>query len=388
MHYRRLGKTELEVSVVGFGGIPIQRVDEDVAVACVQRAIELGVNFLDTARGYGDSENKFGKAIKGMREKVYVATKGHGWAPDDPEHSWNKKRTSDWIRRDIEESLKALDIDKIDLYQIWDVETGSADSLFEADGAIAGVHKAMDEGLVDHIGITSHAAPDTIKRFIESGEFETIMVALNFLGRSFHTGESVGAHGELIAMAAEHDMGVIVMKPMGGGVCAMGSPRIEKLIMGKAKSMAEFALRYCLSVSGVCTVIPGMQSLDEVEQNVAVGEIVESLDPAEIEAVVAEFEELGVDYCRGCGYCLPCTANIEIPEVFRALNYYKFYDMPDFARQYFKSPVVRGMTKAGVERGLPSDCVECGDCEERCPFKLPIRDKMKECASIFEGETV
>ena len=111
----------MNVSAIGFGGIPIMRADEETAVACVQRAIELGVNYIDTARGYKDSEEKIGKAIKGLRDKLYIATKGHGWAPDDPEHSWNKKRTADWIRRDIEDSLKALDVDRVDLYQIWDV---------------------------------------------------------------------------------------------------------------------------------------------------------------------------------------------------------------------------------------------------------------------------
>ena len=246
------------------------------------------------------------------------------------------------------------------------------------------MRRAMDEGLVDHIGVTSHAAPETIQRFIESGEFETVMVALNFLKRAFHTGETGDASTKLIPLAAERDMGVIIMKPMGGGVCAMGSPKIEKLIEGKAKSMAEFALRYCLSAEGVSVVIPGMMSLEEVEKNVAVGDMAEALAATDVKAVSAEFEKLGVDYCRGCGYCLPCSANIEIPEVFRALNYHKFYDMPDFAKQYFKSPAVQGMTKAGVERGLPTDCVECGDCEERCPYKLPIRDKMKESADMFQ----
>jgi len=97
---------------------------------------------------------------------VYIATKGHGFAPDDSAHAWNRTRSAEWIRRDIELSLEALDIDKIDLYQIWDVETGSADTLFGRGGAIEGVRKAMAEGLVDHIGITSHAGPETVRRFI------------------------------------------------------------------------------------------------------------------------------------------------------------------------------------------------------------------------------
>ena len=387
MQMRRLGKTEMMVSAVGFGGIPIMTVDEETAIACVRRSIELGVNYIDTARGYKDSENKIGKAIKGLRDKVYIATKGHGFAPDDSAHAWNRKRAAQWIRRDIEESLKALDIDTIDLYQIWDVETGSADSLFGKDGAIAGVRKAMDEGMVRHIGVTSHAGPETIKHFIECGEFETVMVALNFLKRSFHTGESGDAGKELIPLAAEKDMGVVVMKPMGGGACVMDSPRVQALMRGKASSLAEFALRYVLSIEGVSCVIPGMKTTAEVEENCGVGRNVAALASEDVDAVVAEFERLGPDYCRGCGYCLPCKANIAIPEVFRALNYHKFYEMPDFARQYFKSPAVQGMTKAGVERGLPSDCVECGECEDRCPYDLPIREKMKECVSVFQSES-
>jgi predicted aldo/keto reductase-like oxidoreductase len=334
MIYRRLGKTNLIVSAVGFGGIPIQRVSMEEGAVLVHKAEDLGVNFIDTARGYTVSEEYIGHALKGRRDKWILATK-------------SMARTSAAMYSDIQTSLKNLQTDYIDLYQIHNIkEIDSYNQVISEDGALSALLKAKEKGLIGHIGISAHSL-DMLKLAVESELFETIMYPYNII-------ENQGE--EIFKRAAGLDLGVIVMKPMAGGALTDGA----------------LAMKYILNNKNITIAIPGMSGIHEVEQNVnaANGEIALSND----ELILCEKirNEMGQTFCRRCGYCAPCPQGIDIPFSFIVRAYYENYDLKDWAVDRYKS------MNAHAE-----NCAECGICEGRCPYNLPIRSMLKDVKKSF-----
>ncbi len=329
MKYRRLGKTNLQVSVIGFGGIPIQRVDAFNAEKVVNRAIELGINFFDTARGYTDSEEKLGAVLKKHRDQVIIATKSM---------ARDKKR----MAADIEKSLKSLAVDYIDLYQIHNVkDKGALEQVMGADGAFAALKEAKEKGKIRHIGVTGHIK-DVLSKILPTGEMETVQFPFNPV-------ETDGAR-KLFEMAEQMDIGIIAMKPMAGG----------------ALTNAKLALRFILE-HPVSVAIPGMDAPEQVEENAAAGNDPRLLSETEREELAGVVAGLGARFCRRCEYCLPCRQGIDIPSVFLFDGYYTRYDLKDWAQDRYRAMKVK-----------PDDCLACGECEERCPYNLPIRKMLKE----------
>ncbi|SFR13924.1 aldo/keto reductase [Desulfoscipio geothermicus] len=332
MQYRLLGKTGLKVSVIGFGGIPIQRVSVGDAYAIVNRALDLGINFIDTARGYTDSEAKLGEALKARRNEVIIATK-------------SMARTREGMATDIQKSLETMGVDYIDLYQLHNVKDKEAlEQVLAPDGALAALKEARKDGVVKHIGITGHLKNFLVEA-LETGELETVQFPFNAV-------ETSGAE-ELINLAREKNAGIIVMKPLAGGAIREAGP----------------ALRYLLE-HAVSTVIPGMDSVQQVEENAQVGRELRPLTADERKVLEEETGTLGDAFCRRCEYCQPCPQAIDIPTVFLLDGYYTRYGLQGWAMERY-----RGMkTKADA-------CIECGECEEKCPYNLPIRRMLAEAAS-------
>lgn len=333
MEYRVLGKTGLQVSRLGFGGIPIQKIDAEGTKALMQRLAREGVNYVDTARGYTVSEEYLGFALEGIRDRFIIATK-------------SMARTKEAMARDIDVSLKNLRTDYIDLYQIHNPSAKDIEQVMAPDGALEALKEAKAEGKIGHIGITLHSV-DLFRKAVELDWIETIMFPYNIV-------ETQGE--ELIARCAEKNVGFICMKPLAGGA-------IED---------AETAIRFILSNPDVTVVIPGMASLDEVEQNVAIAENTSPLTEEETKKVAEIREFLGTNFCRRCNYCAPCTAGISISAVFLFEGYYSRYGLQDWATDRYLS-----MSKTA------SDCVECGVCETRCPYNLPIREMLKKASTVF-----
>ena len=332
MEYRTLGKTGLRVSVVGFGGIPIQRVSAAEANAIVNRALDLGINFFDTARAYTDSEEKLGAALKARRKEAVIATK-------------SMARTGEAMAADIKKSLETMGLDYIDLYQLHNVKSKrELDRVLSPDGALAALKEAKKEGLIRHIGITGHIK-DFLSQTLVLEEIETVQFPFNAV-------ETVGVQ-ELLKQAGAMGKGVIVMKPLAGGALRNGN----------------LALRYILE-HDVTTVIPGMDSLQQVEENAGVGNAPLTLTAAERYALDEEVKTLGGAFCRRCEYCKPCGQNIDIPTVFLLDGYYTRYNLQDWARERYRA------LKAGADA-----CIGCGECEERCPYNLPIRQMLAEAAA-------
>lgn len=330
MEYRILGKTGLKISRMGFGGIPIQKIDEEGTRKLLHEMMEKGVNYIDSARGYTVSEQYIGYGLEGIRDKFVLATK-------------SMSRTKEAMAADIETSLGNFRTDYIDLYQVHNPSMEQLDQVIGEGGALEALMEAKAAGKIGHIGLTAHSTA-VFERALGLDWVETIMFPYNIV-------EQQGA--ELIHKCAEKNIGFIDMKPLAGGA-------IED---------ATLALRYVCSNPDVTVVIPGMAEVRELEQNLAACSNTEPLTDEELKAMDKVREQLGTDFCRRCNYCAPCTVGINIPSVFLFAGYLQRYDLTDWAKDRYSTLKVKA-----------SACIGCGKCEPRCPYHLPIREKLKKCA--------
>ena len=334
MESMRLGRTNMTVSKLGFGGIPIQRLPEEDAVAVVKRCLDLGITFLDTANGYTTSEERIGKAIAGRRRQVILATKSGARNRED-------------LSKHLKLSLKRLGVDYIDLYQFHGVnDFKSLDGVLAPDGLMPIVQEAKEAGLIRHIGITSHQI-DVAKKAVQSDRFETVMFPFNFL--------TPEASDELFPLCRQHDVGFIDMKPMAGGMV----------------DNASIAIKFLRKFPEV-VMIPGIEKIEEIEEIAAILEGPIDMTEAELREMEKIKKELGTRFCHRCDYCQPCTSQIPISTVLAAGSFYRRLPQEGF----FGGFVAPAMAKA-------TECVDCGECEERCPYNLPIREMIKEQAEWY-----
>lgn len=333
MHYRILGKTGLKISCLGMGGIPIQRTDAAETGEVVRLLHSRGVNFIDTARGYTVSEEYLGQALAGLRQDFVLATK-------------STARTKEEMARDIDISLKNLCTDYIDLYQIHNPNAQQLEQVIGPGGALEALQEAKAAGKIGHIGVTLHAL-EVFDKALEMDWVETVMFPYNIV-------ETQAL--ERIAVCAQKGIGFICMKPLAGG----------------AIDDAPLALRYILQNSAVSVVIPGMASVSEAEQNLAAAEDPAPLTAQEQAKLQTIRDSLGTQFCRRCNYCAPCTAGIPISAVFLMEGYYSRYQLQDWAKVRYSAFAKKA-----------SDCVDCGVCESRCPYQLPIRQMLKKAKDIF-----
>ncbi len=332
MRFVTLGKTGLRVSAVGFGGIPIQRVSPDDATRAIHKALEMGVNFIDTAMAYTDSQEKIGAAIKGRRDGLVIATKGH-------------HRTAEAIGEEIDQARDALGIDKIDIFQMHGVSKPDALEEIQAPGgAIEGLLQAKADGKIAHIGASSHSL-DMALKLVEIPEIETIQFPFNLV-----TSEPAD---ELIPKARAAGVGFIVMKPLCGG----------------QYDNARLAFKYLNGFPDIVP-IPGIETPEEIEEIVAIvesGELLNGVEKAEADEIVAR---LGKVFCRRCLYCQPCPEGVKITQamVFSGI-------VRRMSAQRAKNAA------AMISEGVPN-CTECGQCETKCPYDLKIIDTIKQSLDL------
>ena len=333
MEYTTLGSTGLRISRMGFGGIPIQKVDAKATRALMERLCALGVNYIDTARGYTVSEQYLGEALEGLRDRFVVATK-------------SMARTREAMARDIGISLRNLRTDYIDLYQVHNPSLDELKAVCAPGGALEALMQAKAEGRVRHLGVTAHTAA-VFEYALSLDWVETVMFPYNI----------VETQGEaLIHRCAQQGVGFICMKPLAGG----------------ALEDAHLALRFIAQNRDVSVVIPGMYDVREVDENIAAVSDVSPLTQAELEKIETVRRELGTQFCRRCNYCQPCTAGISISGIFVLEGYLERYGLGDWAKQRY----------AAMEKKA-GDCVGCGACEKRCPYELPIRQMLARCKQEF-----
>ncbi len=367
MQYRQYADTDIQLSALGFGAMRLQ-VEDDYAIECMRRALELGVNLIDTAWAYGagpdnesgHSEVLVGRAIKSVpREEVYISTK-NAVGDDTSADAW---------RAQLEESLERLDTDYIDFYQV--VHSMSWESYTEKFApkgcGLEAAIKAKDEGLIRHFSFSSHDTPENMIRLLDEGLFESIILQYNLLNRE---------NEPVIEHAAENNISVFVMGPVAGGRLGMTSEKIQSMLPGQA-STPEIALRFVLANPGVTSALSGMNTIEMVEENAATASREEPLSEEEKQAIEQALEEnrrLSELYCTGCEYCLPCPQNVAIPQIFAAMNMHRVWGLTEAAKQRY--------ARFGPDNRhghMAADaCVECGQCEEKCPQNIPIIEQLKE----------
>ena len=338
MKKKILGKTNLEVSIIGFGGIPIQNLSMREAKGLIREVLDAGINFLDTAQGYGDSEVKIGEGIKGRREDCILATK-------------SPCRNAQQARSHVEKALRRLGTDYIDLYQIHHVSKPyDLEQVLAPKGPIDELVKIKKEGKIRHIGITGHN-PDLLQRAIEqSPELETIQFPFNIV-------EDGEPKRLLLNSAKKLNVGIIIMKPLAGGV--IPEPQLS--------------LRWVLQ-QGVDTVIPGMILSSEVRENATIGDEPLPLSSEELFRLKDAVKDLEENFCRRCMYCMPCPEGVPI---------YFIQELGDKV----KVEAVKKMCQdiySQLDKTV-EDCTECGECEKKCPYELPIREMLKEKHKLLTG---
>jgi len=333
----RFGKTGLMVTRVAFGGIPIMRLTKDEAVQVVREAIDLGINFIDTANGYTDSEEKIGEAIKGMqRDSLVIATKSI--APD--------KKT---FNEHLDLSLKRLGVDYIDIYQLHNVSSESTkDAVFGPDGAMEGLEEAVKAGKVRFPGFSSHNIPIAIE-IMKSGKFFTVQLPFNYI-------DIVAADGA-IPLAKELDMGFIVMKPLGGGML----------------SNAALAFRYLMQYDSVVPA-PGIEKAGEIREIAALVKKNEALTDEDKKMIERQRVEFGPSWCHRCDYCLPCPQGVHIASALWVESFFS------------RMPVHRARVMGGPAIEKARTCLECGDCVKRCPYNLDIPALLKEKIKFWDSQ--
>lgn len=347
MEISKLGRTGFEVKRIGFGGITIPQVSKAKAIETVNKALDLGVNFIDTARAYGDSEEKIGYVMKNRKKDCYLSSRS-------PNVNY------EGMRQDIEKSLRVLNTDYIDLYEAHDVSTITRyEYLLSKDGGLRALREAKTEGKIKAIGFTGHNWELT-KKLIKTNEFDAALVVYNLA--------DTVVEKEVAPLAKEHNVGLFVMKVFGNGRLLQLSPSGER-----RKPTIEECLRFVLSNKDFPLILTGVKSPQEIQENVSIAENYAPLTAGEGKGLREFGDKLRRGYCYGCNYCLPCPAGINIPKIMELLESMERTDWewPQLKEEYKK-----------LEKTF-DDCTDCGQCEERCPQNLPIRDRLKKAEKML-----
>ena len=329
-----LGKSGLKVTELGFGGIPIMRVSLGEAKQIIRHCFELGVRFFDTAHIYGDSEEKLGEALEPFRDQVVIATK-----------VWSKEGKG--AAEQLDMSLDRLRTDRIDLIQCHNIsKQEDLEKVMGPGGAYEVLAKAKADGRVRAIGFSSHSLDLAIKG-CNTGKFATVQFPFNFIEHD--------PLEKLFPTARKQGMGIICMKPLGGGL-------LER---------ADLCFRFLQQHPEVIP-IPGIQSRDEISEIVSYYRDRMPLNHDDWEEILTIRNELGRRFCHRCEYCMPCEQGVEIPQVLMIKTQVRRFSPKQF------------ITMAKHRVATVENCVECGECVERCPYDLPIPDMLRENVEIYK----
>jgi len=336
MEKRRLGRTGMNVSAVGFGAIRAKGADDLAKVLVEGRT--LGINLIDTARAYPGSEETLGKALGEKRSEFIICSR-------------TQARSYDAAEKDLAESMKMLQTDYIDVYQIHQLNAGETDQVIQNDGAARLLEKAKAEGRIKATGISAHHLDEAAKA-LSTGLFDTLTIP-------FSPVEYSAKHLQLIQVAKDLDVGVMAMKPMSGGS-----------FVDRVEDNLSFILQH-----DIAAAIPGTGSVGELKQNAAAVENRRILPLDVVDSLMAEAAELGQSFCRRCGYCLPCEEGIPIREIMMSDAYLR-----GNARM---AAMFGGEDGLKFFRSMAEKCTACGTCVERCPYDLPIPDLMPGKLDFF-----
>ncbi|MFW9922307.1 MAG: aldo/keto reductase [Candidatus Thorarchaeota archaeon] len=379
MHYRKLGKTGIETSILGFGAMRLPTlklddpasIDEELAIKIIRQAIDGGVNYIDSAYVYhkGMSEVIVGKALKdGYREKVTIMTK----------NPVRLIESSEDYTKFLDEELKRYDIEYIDVYLFHGLSWERYQEKIMKFDLLEKAKQAKKEGKIRHIGFSSHDKPENIIKLLDTREFEVILVQYNILDNN---------NIDVISHAAKMGIGVCVMGPVAGGRLALEPPEELKQYLSEGMStFTDLAFKHVWSNPHVSVALSGMGSEEMVRSNLefANNEIytLNEKQKLDVMTIGETYKKLSDLICTQCGYCEPCEQSVSIRQILKQLIHWQVYGW-DMAKRYYnnigKSPMFPGKNSLA--------CIECRECEEKCPQGIPIVEKLKEAHEILsEGE--
>ena len=355
MKYRRLGRTNLKVSIIGQGGgvFTDPRCSHEDVKKILRHAVSKGVNIVDTAENY--DETKIGYALNNEKKKVHIFTKSCA----------SQKRE---MEKAIKQSLVKFKRNKIDIYGMHNVSTNK-ELECRLKGALPALKEARSKGLIDFIGISGHRI-EVLIRAIKTNEFDVILVPYN-LGHTLAE--------KLFPLAKEYDVGITIMKPLGGGFLV--NPRIhgEKPYEGAEELTAENALKFIISNKQISSIFVGMREIDQVDEDTKIGDTDPNIPEVERKRLSERVRAfLGDDYCRSCKYCQPCEVNgwdLDIDQILRWEGFYIKYGYKEFTKKEY----ARLKLKADA-------CIGCGKCIPKCPYNIQIAKRLKRAHRILSGK--
>lgn len=380
MKYRRFGKLNWKASILGFGAMRLPiigedfgKIDEPEAIRMIRHAIDNGVNYIDTAYPYhnGTSEALVGKALqKGYSERIRLATKMPTWLI----HS------QDDMDKYLNEQLIRLKMQKVDFYLLHGMNEKRWQSLANLN-VLDWAERKMDEGKFDHLGFSFHDEYSVFKKIIDAYDGWTFcQILYNYLDATYQA----GTRG--LKYAASKGLAVVVMEPIAGGRLALKPHEKIEAVWNKAetkRSLAEWALRWVWNHPEVTLALSGMNTLEQVQENVKTANTSEAdmLSNKELRLyrqVAEKYAQFGFIQCAKCRYCQPCPSGVDIPEIIEFYNEWYMTDRSEAVkRKYLKTIPSEARAKK---------CAKCGKCEELCPQHIPIKKIIGHAAFIFEED--
>ncbi len=381
MKYRIFGKTGLQISALGFGcmRLPVigkdkSQIDEKRAMEMIHLAIDRGVNYFDTAYPYhgkdfstgGSGETFLAKALKNAdRENIHIATKLPSWLIESRKD----------MDRYLDEQLERLDTGYIDFYLLHALKRSVWDKLVRHD-VLEFFDSAIKSGKIRHAGFSFHDDLMLFKEVVDAYNWTLCQIQYNYFDEDYQAGR------EGLEYAADRDIAVVIMEPLRGGLLVRDLPPEGRQIFkerASGRSEAEWALRWLWNQPGVSTVLSGMSHLDHVKENLTLAENVSEASWTEkdedavrkVKRIINESQRVN---CTTCGYCMPCPEGVNIPFNLSLSNDHHIFHDRNAGYRY-------KMVLSESERA--SNCVQCGQCLEKCPQQIPIPDELEHVADLF-----
>ncbi len=380
MQYRKLGKTGIKVSALGFGCMRLPtlapgkpKIDRERAINLIREGIDSGINYVDTAHMYHDKESEIvvGLALKdGYRERVTLVTKCPVF--------YNDFKESSHFDYYLDEQLEKLDVEYLDFYLMHGLDAKSFKEKVQDLKLVESAMAAKEIGKIKHLGFSFHDKPEVLKEIIDTGHFDLMLIQYNILDQ---------VNEEMTAYAAKKGMGVAVMGSVGGGRLAGAPPEsMHQWLSEGRENFADLALKFVLTNPNISVALSGMGSEEMLRDNLSLVSRDDynrylGTEKERIDKIASKFKELSDLVCTGCGYCMPCPNEVNIKLVFEYMIRYQIYGQEE-AKNWYSN-----IGKVNWAPGKTADsCIECQECLEKCPQKIPIIDQLKEAHLLLALE--
>jgi len=359
MIYNKYGNTNIMVSAIGMGGMRFQNQDDIQANAqIVKAAYDKGINYFDTAPGYGRSEEIYGQAFKQMKKTrsekpFYAATK-------------SMEKTPDGVKKDLHTSLERLNLDYIDFFHLWCVITLEEYAERKKIGVLKELEKLKEQGLIRHICVSTHLPGDDIAKLLSDFPFDGVLLGYSAMNFPFRE--------KGIQAAADSNIAVAVMNPLGGGIIPNHPDIFDFLRSTPDETVNEAALRFLINDKRITTALVGFSSLEHVDEAVSAVDGFTAIDDERIAQIKNSLNENFNELCTGCRYCDICPEDIPVPKLMDAYNH-KLLDPSEPITQYLSM-----YWSIKPDNNILYACTECGKCEQACTQHLPVRERIKQIA--------